>query len=84
MNFKSTEIKKSEIIKKPTRRTTSTIDLENFNKINIYADHILSDFRKMSDFSQWVKVTAEVEKIWLQYDLDDNGDLDFDEIKGYL
>ena len=27
---------------------------------------------------------AEVEKIWIWYDLDDNGDLDYEEILGYL
>ena len=38
----------------------------------------------MSEFSQWVKVISEVEKVWLIYDLDENGDLDFEEISEYL
>ena len=31
-----------------------------------------------------MKVLAEVEKIWIIYDLDGNETLDFDEIKSYL
>ena len=31
-----------------------------------------------------IKILAEVEKIWILYDLDSNGSLSFDEIKVYL
>ena len=34
--------------------------------------------------SMEIKYLAEVEKIWILYDLDDNGELDFDETKAYL
>ena len=34
--------------------------------------------------SHQIKVISEVEKIWILYDLDNNGSLDFDEIKLYL
>ena len=37
-----------------------------------------------SDVSMEIKAMAEVEKIWIMYDLDDNGSLDFDETKAYL
>ena len=31
-----------------------------------------------------IRIIAEVEKIWIQYDLDENGFLDFDELSEYL
>ena len=31
-----------------------------------------------------IKAVAEVEKIWILYDLDNNGELDFIETKAYL
>ena len=31
-----------------------------------------------------IKAVAEVEKIWILYDLDNNGELDFTETKAYL
>jgi hypothetical protein len=31
-----------------------------------------------------IKLYAEVERIWLLYDIDENGYLDFDEVKLYL
>ena len=31
-----------------------------------------------------IKAVAEVEKIWILYDLDNNGELDFAETKAYL
>ena len=34
--------------------------------------------------SHQIKVIAEVEKIWILYDLDNSGCLEFDEIKTYL
>ena len=30
------------------------------------------------------KINEEVEKIWALYDIDDNGTLDFDEMKEYI
>ena len=41
-------------------------------------------FRHLSAFSKEVKVLAEVEKIWILYDLDGNESLDFEEIQKYL
>ena len=40
--------------------------------------------RQESDVSKEIKAIAEVEKIWILYDLDYNGELDFDETKAYL
>ena len=37
-----------------------------------------------SNFSIDVKIAAEVEKIWMNYDLDRNGTLDFNEVSLYL
>lgn len=37
-----------------------------------------------SDWARFVRISAEVERIWLLYDIDDNGTLDYDEIKTYL
>ena len=51
---------------------------ENDADTNVFA------FKDHSRFSQEVKVLAEVEKIWILYDLDGNSTLDFDEIKQYL
>ena len=34
--------------------------------------------------SQEIRVISEVEKIWILYDLDDNGTIDFDEMKLYI
>ncbi len=34
--------------------------------------------------SQEIKILAEVEKIWILYDADQNGDLDSSEFKSYL
>ena len=39
---------------------------------------------KDSSISHQIKVIAEVEKIWILYDLDKSGMLDFEEIKAYL
>ena len=40
--------------------------------------------QKESEVSMEVKALAEVEKIWILYDLDNNGELDFAETKAYL
>ena len=37
-----------------------------------------------SDMSIDNKIQAEVEKIWMNFDLDGNGYLDFDEVSKYL
>ena len=39
---------------------------------------------KVTKISREIKIVAEVEKIWIQYDLDGNEALDFDEILQYL
>ena len=40
--------------------------------------------QKESEMSREIKVLAEVEKIWILYDLDDDGKLDKSEIASYL
>ena len=37
-----------------------------------------------TDVSRDIRVTAEVEKIWIIHDADQNGTLDFDEVKEYI
>ena len=37
-----------------------------------------------SKVSRDIRIMAEVEKIWIMYDLDNNGTLEFDEIQQYL
>ena len=39
---------------------------------------------KQTPFTREVRILAEVEKIWILYDLDDNGSLDYEEIELYL
>ena len=39
---------------------------------------------EQSKFSKDVKILAQVEKIWVMYDLNHDGDLQFDEIRPYL
>ena len=36
---------------------------------------------KESKIARDIRIIAEVEKIWIQYDLDNNGELDYTEIK---
>ena len=38
----------------------------------------------LTPISKDIKVACEVEKIWIMYDRDNNGTLDFDEIVDYL
>ena len=38
----------------------------------------------ISKTSRWIKILAEIEKIWILYDLDGNESLDFEEIVKYL
>ena len=40
--------------------------------------------RHESVTSMEIKALSEVEKIWILYDLDNNGELDFDETRAYL
>ena len=40
--------------------------------------------KKESRVSRDIRILAEVEKIWILYDMDDNGELDFDELSAYL
>lgn len=37
-----------------------------------------------TDVSRDIRVTAEVEKIWIVHDVDKNGTLDFEEVKEYI
>ena len=37
-----------------------------------------------TDVSREIKVLAEVEKIWIIFDIDDSGELEIDEVKEYL
>ena len=39
---------------------------------------------EISKFSRDVKLLAQVERIWVMYDVNNDGDLQFDEIKEYL
>ena len=39
---------------------------------------------KESKTARDIRIVSEVEKIWILYDLDNNGELDFDEISRYL
>ena len=39
---------------------------------------------KQTPFTRMVRILAEVEKIWILYDLDENGTLDYEEIELYL
>ena len=39
---------------------------------------------KQTPFTRIVRILAEVEKIWILYDLDANGSLDYDEIELYF
>ena len=39
---------------------------------------------QISEAGKQIKILAEVEKIWILYDLDANGTLSFDELKIYL
>ena len=39
---------------------------------------------KQTKFTREVRILAETEKIWILYDQDDNGALDFEEIELYL
>jgi len=41
-------------------------------------------FKIESKISKEIRILAEVEKIWIVYDMDANGELDFDEISSYL
>ena len=40
--------------------------------------------QKITSISRSIKVLAEVEKIWILYDLDENGTLEYGEIELYL
>ena len=40
--------------------------------------------KHISQISKAIKVACEVEKVWILYDRDNNGTLDFDEIVDYL
>ena len=55
--------------------------LKNFEKSKTIFG---SDFQKSSELSQEIKILAEVEKIWILYDADDNGCLITTELQEYL
>ena len=42
------------------------------------------DYQKETKISKQIKVLAEVEKIWIIYDQDNNGSLDKEEVLDYL
>ena len=48
--------------------------------VNFYSQRTF----KESKLSWDIRILAEVEKIWIMYDLDDNKELDYEEIKLYL
>ena len=43
-----------------------------------------NDLSNHSELSIEIKITAEVEKIWINYDLDQNGTLEVNEVHKYL
>ena len=59
---------------------------EESNKEDVYVDKWggenlnNTDISTESKISLEIKIMAEVEKIWINYDEDGNGDLDFEEI----
>lgn len=60
-----------------------------YNQLKDTDTNPYSFFRKtMSDIetetSRDIKVISEVEKIWILYDVDENGTLDWDEVKAYI
>lgn len=53
------------------------------NKNNSYK--FLNKFQcPETDVSRDIRITSEVEKIWIIHDEDENGTLDFNEIKEYI
>ena len=55
------------------------------NKVNMgKSDLTDSDLSKESQTSIDIKISAEVEKIWINYDLDKNGTLEVNEVHKYL
>ena len=55
--------------------------MENFQAIYETRNSINSVETRIS---REIRVLAEVEKIWIQYDMDDNGELDYNEVSNYL
>ena len=49
-------------------------------EVNIYSDKVSLE----GALSKEIKVMAEVEKIWIVYDVDNNGTLDCEEVNKYL
>ena len=54
---------------------------QNLKRSNLIKSTELSHETKIS---REIKIISEVEKIWIVYDVDDNGTLDFPEIREYL
>ena len=44
----------------------------------------MGTFEFETEVSKQIKALAEVEKIWILYDVDDSGVLEFEEIESYL
>ena len=55
-----------------------------FMKFEKREHHLYRKKEFESEWARFVRVQAEVEKIWLLYDLDDDGTLDYEEIVLYL
>ena len=47
------------------------------NNLSIYELRHRENQFKQSSISQQIRLLAEVEKIWIQHDIDENGVLDF-------
>ena len=72
----------------PSRRRdvklTKEQERQNFMKFEKKEHHLYKKKQYESGWARFVRIQAEVEKIWLLYDIDDSGSLEFDEIKKYL
>jgi hypothetical protein len=44
----------------------------------------MSSFKVESDIAREIKIIAEVEKVWIIYDLNHNDRLDFEEVQLFL
>jgi hypothetical protein len=64
----------------PSDLRKNFMKFEKIDKANIY------DPTKgyESDFTKFVRIQSEVEKIWLLYDVDDSGAIKFEDIVQYL
>ena len=58
--------------------------VKNFDGDGQAKGKITNNSTSESQTSMEIKILAEVEKIWINYDLNENGSLEFDEVQLYL